>query len=58
LTLLFWNHPPEDAAESGKKDYINMKRVVWHEAFLEILKTLEQYSKTGWFFTGCADGIP
>jgi hypothetical protein len=35
-----------------------MKRVVWHEAFLEILKTLEQYAKTGWYFTGCADGIP
>ena len=35
-----------------------MKRVVWHEAFLEILKTLEEYSKTGWFFTGSADGIP
>lgn len=35
-----------------------MKRVVWHEAFIEILKTLEKYTKTGWFFTGCADGIP
>ena len=27
-------------------------------AFLEILKTLEQYTKTGWYFTGCADRIP
>jgi hypothetical protein len=44
--------------ESGKKDFVNMKRVVWHEAFLEILKTLEQYAKTGWYFTGCADEIP
>jgi hypothetical protein len=35
-----------------------MKRVVWHEAFLEILKTLERYAKTGWYFTGSADGIP
>ncbi|KIM45701.1 hypothetical protein M413DRAFT_430427 [Hebeloma cylindrosporum] len=48
----------EDAAESGKKDYVNLKRVVWHESFAELLKTLAQYSKTGWFFTGCADGIP
>jgi len=35
-----------------------MKRVVWHEAFVEILKTLEQYAKTGWYFTGCADRVP
>ena len=34
-----------------------MKRVVWHEALVEILNTLEQYAKTGWYFTGCADEI-
>jgi len=48
----------EDAAESGKLEFVNLKRVVWHESFAELFKTLEQYAKTGWFFTGSADGIP
>lgn len=33
-----------------------MKRVVWHEAFLEILKTIESYAKLGCMFN-CADGV-
>ncbi|KAF8152414.1 hypothetical protein B0H34DRAFT_861710 [Crassisporium funariophilum] len=46
----------EDSGESGKAGYVNMKCVVWHEAFLEILKPLEQYAKLGCMYN-CADGI-
>lgn len=33
-----------------------MKRVVWHTAFLEILKSIKPLTKTGCMFN-CADGV-
>lgn len=42
--------------ESGKDNYINLKRVVWHTAFCEILQSIADYSKTGCTYM-CADGI-
>jgi len=33
-----------------------MKRIVWHKAFLEILKSIESFAEVGCMFN-CADGI-
>ncbi|KIJ99858.1 hypothetical protein K443DRAFT_8115 [Laccaria amethystina LaAM-08-1] len=41
----------EDSGETGKKKYVNFKRVVWHKAFYEILKSVEQYAETGYHLT-------
>jgi len=41
----------EDSGETGKKGYVNFKRVVWHQAFYEVLKSVEQYAKTGYTMT-------
>lgn len=38
----------EDSGETGKKKYVNFKRVVWHKAFYEILKSVEQYAEIGY----------
>jgi len=46
----------EEAEESGKKGYVNFKRVVWHSSFYELLDSIRDYSKTG-FHIKCADGI-
>ena len=46
----------ENAGETGKKKYINLKRVVWHEGFKEVLKSIVEYSKTG-IWKDCADGV-
>ncbi|KAG1728188.1 uncharacterized protein EDB91DRAFT_1239436 [Suillus paluster] len=40
----------EEASEHGKPGYINLKRVIWHEAFAKLLVNLEQYSKTGYLY--------
>ncbi|KDQ51821.1 hypothetical protein JAAARDRAFT_62330 [Jaapia argillacea MUCL 33604] len=41
----------EDPAESGKAGFINFKRVVWHESFYELLKTIVELSRIGfWCF--------
>lgn len=37
----------EDASNAGKKDFVNVKRTVWHTAFYEIVKSIEQYTETG-----------
>ncbi|EDQ99267.1 uncharacterized protein LACBIDRAFT_335192 [Laccaria bicolor S238N-H82] len=47
----------EDAGETGKKGYVNFKRVVWHKAFFHILDSIRKYLKTGYTFTNCADSI-
>ena len=47
---------PEDAGETGKKGYVNFKRVVWHKAFYEIIESLELYAKTGYRLK-CGDGV-
>lgn len=46
----------EDAGETGKKGFVNFKRVVWHESFYEILRSIEQYSQVGLSYH-CADDI-
>ena len=46
----------EDASESGKKDYINFKCIIWHKAFSELLATIKELSKIGYHIE-CADGI-
>ncbi|KJA14864.1 hypothetical protein HYPSUDRAFT_119953, partial [Hypholoma sublateritium FD-334 SS-4] len=37
----------EDAGNTGKKDFMNAKRTVWHTAFYEIVKSIEQYTESG-----------
>ncbi|KAG1756385.1 uncharacterized protein EDB91DRAFT_1076431 [Suillus paluster] len=39
-----------EASEHGKPGYINLKRVIWHEAFTKLLVNLKQYSKTGYLY--------
>ena len=46
----------EDASESGKKGYVDFKRVVWHKSFHEILATIQKLSKVGYNIE-CADGV-
>ena len=46
----------EEAEESGKKGYVNFKRVVWHDSFYELLHSIRAHSKTG-FHIKCGDGI-
>ena len=46
----------EDQSETGKKNYVNFKKVVWHDAFRQLMKTLSGPSKTGCWFK-CGDGV-
>uniref|UniRef100_A0A8H8CLW5 Uncharacterized protein n=1 Tax=Psilocybe cubensis TaxID=181762 RepID=A0A8H8CLW5_PSICU len=46
----------EDAGESGKKIFVNFKRIVWHKGFHEILKSVQEYATTG-YYAQCADNI-
>jgi len=46
----------EEAEESGKRGYVNFKRVVWHDSFYELLDSIRVHSKTGYFIK-CADGV-
>jgi len=46
----------EEAEESGKRGYVNFKRVVWHDSFYELLDSIRVHSKNG-FFIRCADGV-
>ncbi|KAF9245417.1 hypothetical protein BU15DRAFT_85700 [Melanogaster broomeanus] len=46
----------EDAEEDGKLSFTNLKRVVWHEAFLKLLDSIILLSKTG-FSHKCFDDI-
>jgi hypothetical protein len=51
----FWQ-VTEEAAESSKTRFANMKNAVWHECFKKLLHRLEQYSQTG-YHTICGDAI-
>ncbi|KAI0309431.1 hypothetical protein OF83DRAFT_1166855 [Amylostereum chailletii] len=43
----------EDPAEAKKPGFANFKRVVWHQAFYEVLQSVIEASKTGqWFRCG------
>lgn len=46
----------EDSKTSQTSSYVDFKRVVWHRAFYEILKSIEQYAKTGCSVL-CGDGV-
>ncbi|KAF9537471.1 hypothetical protein CPC08DRAFT_651734 [Agrocybe pediades] len=47
---------PEDAGETGKTKFVDLKRVVWHKGFEHILESIKDWTKTGCVFT-CADGV-
>jgi len=47
----------EDEDKKGKSEYVNFKRVVWHESFRKLLESIVQYSKTG-CWVQCGDQIP
>jgi hypothetical protein len=47
---------PEDEAEKGKKNYVDFKRVVWHQCFIKLLETIAQKSVTG-HWEKCGDKI-
>lgn len=56
LTFIPTHKPEEDAAESGKPRFVNLKRVIWHTAFHEILRSIEKHAEFGTSIT-CGDGI-
>ncbi|KAF7969796.1 hypothetical protein HWV62_25973 [Athelia sp. TMB] len=46
----------EEAAESGKKNFVLHKNIVWHEAFRKILEQVLKYSELGHNHK-CADAV-
>jgi hypothetical protein len=53
---LYLPQVPEDNDKSGKKPFVDFKRVVWHACIAEILESLHLYAESGYEFL-CADGI-
>ncbi|KAG1793018.1 hypothetical protein EV424DRAFT_1548534 [Suillus variegatus] len=47
---------PTDSGKDGKLSYTNLKRVVWHAAFIKLLESIILYSKTG-FAHICFDAV-
>jgi len=56
FTLMVVTKVEEDAAETGKKGFVNFKRVVWHDSFHQLLDSIHARSKDG-FHIQCGDGI-
>jgi Plavaka transposase len=46
----------EDPNEKGKLDWVNFKRVVWHECFRKLLASIKEYATTGCPIE-CGDGV-
>ena len=46
----------DDEEEKGKKDYVDFKRVIWHESFRKLFETIHEHSISG-FWVKCGDGI-
>ncbi|KDR65150.1 hypothetical protein GALMADRAFT_148940 [Galerina marginata CBS 339.88] len=46
----------EEEEERGDPQYVNFKRVVWHESFRKLLESIKEFSKTG-YNVYCGDGI-
>jgi hypothetical protein len=46
----------ETTKEKKKKKFIDFKRIIWHKCFLRILKSIQQLSRTGYYYE-CFDGI-
>jgi len=40
----------------GKKEYVDLKHVVWHQSFFKLLETIKEYSVVGCWVT-CGDGV-
>jgi hypothetical protein len=52
-----WFAQIEDAEEDkDKPDWVNFKRVIWHESFYKLLKSIEAISVAG-FAAHCGDGV-
>jgi hypothetical protein len=45
----------EDPKESGKREFVNFKRDVWHRSFQLVIESIVEYSKTGCWLK-CGDG--
>lgn len=46
----------DDAQYSGKPDWVDYKRVVWHDCFRKLLESIEEHSEEGCYVT-CGDGV-
>jgi Plavaka transposase len=46
----------EDADKAGKKTFVDMKNIIWHEAVKGLLGTIRLHSKTG-CMVRCGDGV-
>ncbi|KAJ3911499.1 hypothetical protein F5877DRAFT_73133, partial [Lentinula edodes] len=46
----------EDAAHSGKANFVNFKNVVWHESAAKIFESMAEYCRTGYTMV-CGDGV-
>lgn len=46
----------EESSESGKKNFVLHKNIVWHEAFRKFLEQLVEYAKSGYWHL-CADNV-
>jgi len=58
IFLINDSHQVKDEAENDrKKDWINFRRLVWHAAFTEIIKSLKKPT-TFYPAVACADGLP
>lgn len=54
--ILYTSQVKEDAGETRKKRFVNLKRVIWHEGFKQVLESIIEYSKTG-YWTVCGNNI-
>jgi hypothetical protein len=61
LYMTFGTYPIGTQVSDPEKDkdrasWVNFKRVVWHDSFYELLKTIKEYSSSGCWIT-CSDGV-
>lgn len=58
IWYLIYFQVPDDTNSDGasSKKYADFKRVVWHESFYEILRSIEDHATTGYKFM-CGDDI-
>jgi hypothetical protein len=47
---------PEDSVDAGKVEFVNFKRLVWHQAFHCVIKSIIEKSKEGCWLRN-ADGV-
>lgn len=56
VLIVYYAKIAEEGKESGKRECVNFKRVVWHDSFYELLDSICAVSKTG-LCIKCANGI-